>query len=44
LPKEGTQPVKSGSVRVEKHVERVEEPPAIRRDGDVIIVPVVEKN
>jgi uncharacterized protein (TIGR02271 family) len=63
----GAQPVKTGSVRVEKHVDRrirrietdllqeeveirrlpvnrvVEEPPAIRRDGDVIIVPVVEE-
>src|SRR5947209_13834403 len=63
----GTPPVKTGSVRVEKHVERrirridlpllkeavevkrvpvnrvVEQPPAIRRSGDTIIVPVVEE-
>lgn len=63
----GTRPVKTGSVRVEKHVERrirrvdlpllkeavevkrvpvnrvVNEPPAIRRLGDTIIVPVVEE-
>lgn len=63
----GAVPVKTGSVRVEKHVERrirridlplmkdtvevkrvtvnrvVDEPPAIRRSGDTIIVPVVEE-
>ena len=63
----GKRPVKTGSVRVEKHVERrvrridlpliretvevkrvpvnrvVDAPPAIRRSGDAIVIPVVEE-
>jgi len=62
-----TRPVKTGSVRVEKHVEKrirridlpllretveikrvpvnrvVDAPPAVRRSGDTIVVPVVEE-